>query len=188
MAGEEVACPRCGQRVLAPAQRRPPEPALPGDGPPPLPRKSIFPEFPVVLDPPEPGVRVGLPVPDPPPERVRIRKPWQARLVALFLIAGGVWAFVHVIGFLVISKAVCCFWPGMMPELPWGVAAVVRGGQLLVARGRPRVPAVVVILQVFTCGAFDLVNTLVGVLNVLLVCSPAARRYYRNEWGEADAV
>src|SRR3954447_18885184 len=32
MAGEEVACPRCGQRVLAPAQRRPPEPALPGDG------------------------------------------------------------------------------------------------------------------------------------------------------------
>jgi hypothetical protein len=76
----------------------------------------------------------------------------------------------------------------MLPELPWGVAAVVRGGQLLFARGRPRVPAVVVMLQVFTCGAFDLGNTLLGVLNVLFVCSPAARRYYRNEWGEADGM
>jgi hypothetical protein len=186
MAGEEVVCPRCAQRVLTPARRRPPEPALPADGPPPLPRKSIFPEFPVVLDPPEPGLRVGLPAPD--ALREPVRKPWQARLVALFLIGGGVWAFVHVIGFIVISKAACCFWPGMLAELPWAVAAIVRGGQLLVARGRPRVPAIVVMLQVFACGAFDLGNTLLGCLNVLLACAPAARRYYRNEWGEADAM
>ena len=184
MAGEEVTCPRCGQRVLTPAHRRPPERALPGDGPPPLPRKSIFPEFPVVLEPPEPGVRVGLPVADPPRECPPLKKPWQARLVALFLIAGGVWAFVHVIGFLVLSKAVCCFWPGMLPELPWGVAAVVRGGQLLFARDRPRAPAVVVGLQLLTCGAFDRVTTLLGVLNVLLICSPAGRAYYRNVWAE----
>jgi hypothetical protein len=142
----------------------------------------------VALDPPEPGLRVGLFVPDPPAEQTPVHKPWQARLVALFLIAGGVWAFVHVIGFAIYSKALCCFWPGMLAELPWGVAAMVRGGHLLVARGRPRVPAIVVMLQVLTCGAFDLVNTLVGILNVLLICAPSARRYYRNEWGEADAV
>jgi hypothetical protein len=132
-------------------------------------------------------VRIGLPLADPPPAPTPVSRPWQARLVAQFLIAGGLWAFVHVIGFLVLSKAVCCFWPGMLPELPWGVAAVARGGQLLVARDRPRVPAVVVGLQLLTCGAFDLVNTLLGVLNVLLICSPAARRYYRNEWGEVEA-
>jgi hypothetical protein len=187
MAGEEVACPRCGQRILTPAQRRPPEPALPADGPPPLPRKSIFPEFPVVLEPPDPGVRVGLPVADPPPERTPIQRPWQARFVAVFLILGGVWAFVHVIGFLLISNAACCLWPGMLAELPWGVTAIVRGCQLLFARGRPRAPAVVVGLQVLTCGAFDLVNTLLGVLNILLICSPAARAYYRTEWGDNEA-
>jgi hypothetical protein len=188
MAGEEVACPRCGQRVLTPAHRRPPEPAILSNGPPPLPRKSIFPELPVVLDPPEPGLRIGLPASEPRSRPEPVRKPWQARLVAVFLIFGGIWAFVHVIGFIVISKAVCCFWPGMLAELVWALAAIVRGGQLLIARGRPRVPAIVVMLQVFTCGAFDLGNTLLGVLNVLLVCSPAARRYYRNEWGETDAV
>jgi len=41
---------------------------------------------------------------------------------------------------------------------------------------------------VFACGAFDLGNTLLGFLNVLLLCAPAARRYYRNEWGAADDV
>jgi hypothetical protein len=188
MAGEEVTCRRCGQRVLTPAHRRPPEPAVAADGPPPLPRRSIFPEFPVVLEPPEAGVRIGLPAADPPAERAPAKKPWQARVVALLLIVGGVWAFVHVIGFIVISKVVCCFWPGMIAELPWAVAAIVRRGQLLLARGRPRAPAIVVTLQVFTCGAFDLGNTLLGFLNVLLVCAPVACRYYRNEWGETDVV
>src|SRR5262245_56482675 len=188
MAGEEVACPRCGQRVLTPAQRRPPEPALSSEGPPPLPRKSIFPEFPVVLEPPEPGVRVGLPVVEPPPERTKITKPWQARIVAFLLIVGGIWAFIHVIGFLIISQAVCCFWPGMLPELPWGVVAIIRGAHLLFTRERPRVPAAIVSLQLLTCGAFDLVNTTLGVLNVLLISSPAGRAYYRNEWGETEAI
>lgn len=153
MAGEEVACPRCGQRVLAPAHRRPTEPGIPADGPPPLPRKSIFPEFPVVLDPPEPGLRVGLPATEPRPERLPVRAPWQARLVAFFLIAGGLWAFVHVIGLAIWSKAACCFCPPLPAELVWAVVAVVRGGQLLFAGSRPRVPAGVVTLQVLACGA-----------------------------------
>jgi hypothetical protein len=60
MAGEQVTWPRCGQRVLTPAHRQLPEPALPSDGPSPVPRKSVFPDLPVVLDPPEPGLRVSL--------------------------------------------------------------------------------------------------------------------------------
>jgi hypothetical protein len=183
MAGEAVACPRCGQRVLTPADRRPPEAAVPADGPPPLPRKSIFPEFPVVLEPPEAGLRVGVPVAEPkdPPAP----KPWQARLVASFLLVGGVWAFVHVVAFVVKLNGLCCLWPGMLLEAGWGVVALVRGAMLLFAGGRPRAPAIVVILQVLIgSGAFDLVNTLLGVLNVLLICAPASRRYYRSEWGE----
>jgi hypothetical protein len=183
MAGEEVVCPRCGQRVLTPADRRPPEPAVPPDGPPPLPRKSIFPEKPVVLEPPELEVRVGEPVrePKPPPPP----KPWQARLVGFFLLLGGVWAFVHLTLFVVKLNGLCCLWPGMILEVGWGVTALVRGAMLLFGGGRPRAPAVIVILQVLIgSAAFDLVNTLLGVINVLLVCAPASRRYYRNEWGE----
>jgi hypothetical protein len=180
MAGEEVACPRCGQRVLTPAERRSPEPALPADGPPPLPRKSIFPEFPVVLDPPEAGVRIGLPVADPRPDDQPTR-PFAAWLVALFLLAGGVWAWVHVVWLLIWSKGGCCVWPGLLGEVVWSVAALIRGFQLLTTSGRPRAPAIVVLGQVLLCGAFDLVNTTLGAINVLLICLPGTRAYYRAE-------
>jgi hypothetical protein len=137
------------------------------------------------LEPPEHGVRVGEPVlepREPPPP-----KPWQARFVAAFLLTGGMWAFVHVIVLSVKTGGVCCLWPGIILEVGWGVAALARGGILVAPRDRPRAPAVVVILQVLIgSGAFELVNTLLGVLNVLLVCAPASRRYYRNEWGEHD--
>jgi hypothetical protein len=185
MAGEEVACPRCGQRILTPAHRRSPEAALPSDGPPPLPRRSIFPDVPVVLEPPEGGLRVGEPVREPKPPAPP--KPWQARFVAAFLLLGGVWAFVHVITLVVKMNGLCCLWPGMLLELGWGVAALVRGSMLLFAGDRPRAPAVVVILQILIgSAAFDLVNAFLGVLNALLICAPASRRYYRNEWGEHD--
>src|SRR5215216_7016390 len=108
MAGEEVTCPRCGQRVLTPAHGRPAERALPAGGPPPLPRRSIFPDFPVLLDPPEGGLRVGVPVRA--PKQPRMPKPYTAVLVGLFLMLGGVWAFVHVIGLLVWSGGICCLW------------------------------------------------------------------------------
>jgi hypothetical protein len=180
-AGEEVGCPRCGQRILTPAARRTPEPALPSDGPPPLPRRSIFPDFPVVLDPPEPGVRVGLPVPDPRPDELPPPRPFKVRLVAVFLVLGGLWAWVHVIGLAVWSKGGCCFWPGMLAELVWGVAAVARGIQLLMTARRLRPPTILVLSQVLLSGAFDLVNTTLGVLSVLLICFPESRAYYRTE-------
>ena len=180
MAGEEVRCPRCGQRVLAPAQRRPPEPALPADAPPPPPRKSIFPDFPVILDPPEAGVRVGLSVREPHPDDLPPPRPFQATLVALFLVAGGVWAWVHVIGLVVWSKGGCCFWPPMLVELVWGVAAVVRGTHLLMTDRRPRPPTILVLTQALLSGALDLVSAGLGVLSVLLICLPEARGYYRD--------
>ena len=39
---------------------------------------------------------------------------------------------------------------------------------------------VAVLTQVLLSGAFDLVNTTLGVLNVLLICFPESRAYYRN--------
>jgi hypothetical protein len=187
MAGEEVACPRCGQRVLTPAHRRPPEPAGSADSPPPLPRRSNFPEFPVVLEPPEAGVRIGVPATEPEPKPEPIRKPWQARFVAFFLLVGGIWAFVHVSLFAFKTNALCCAWPGMALEIGWGVTALIRGAMLLFTRTRPRAPAVLLLLQVLIASAaFDLVNTLLGVFNVLFVCAPSSRRYYRNEWGVVE--
>jgi hypothetical protein len=149
-----------------------------------LPRRSIFPDFPVVLDPPEGGVRIGLRAPEARPDEAPVPRPFAARLVAVFLIAGGVWAFVNVIGFLVVSQGLCCLWLPMFLELPWGVAAVVRGGQLLFLPGRPRTPVIMVLLQMHLCFAFDVVNTLLGFFNLLMLCAPKARAYFRNEWGE----
>jgi hypothetical protein len=181
MAGEEVACPRCGQRILTPAAGRMVERALPANAPPPIPRRTNFPDTPVVLEPPEPGVRIGIPHDE---QLTPTSRPIATRLVAVLMIGGGVWAFVHVIGFTIRSGGLCCFWPLMFLELPWGIAAIVRGGQLLMTRGRPRVPAIIVCLQLLTCGGFDLVNTFLGVLNVLLICAPKSRGYFRNEWGD----
>lgn len=184
MAGDQVDCPRCNQRILVPAGERMAERALSASAPPPLPRRSIFPDRPVVLEPPEPGVRVGELIADEPDKQSR---PIAARLVAVFLIGGGVWSVVHVIGFTIRTGGVCCFWPFMFLELPWGIAAIIRGGQMLVSKRRQRVPAIVVILQVLMCGCFDLINTCLGVLNVILICAPKSRAYFRNEWGEGNS-
>lgn len=181
MGGEVVDCPRCSQRILAPAADRPVERGLGANVPPPLPHRSIFPDFPVVLEPPAAGVRVGIPAESP---EVKVPKPIAVRLVGVFLLAGGVWSFIHVIGFTLRSGGLCCFWPMMFLELPWGIAASIRGGQMLATRSRPRVPAILVLLQVLSAGCFDLVNFALGFLNILLICAPGTRNYFRNEWGE----
>jgi len=125
---------------------------------------------------------MGLPVPDPNPDDLPASpRPFQVRLVAFFLVLGGLWAWVHVIGLLVWSKGACCFCPGMPAEMVWGVAAMVRGVQLLLTRRRPRPPTILVLTQVLLSGALDLVNAMLGVLNVLLICFPESRAYYRNE-------
>ena len=75
----------------------------------------------------------------------------------------------------------------MILEIGWGVTALVRGAMLLFTRTRPRAPAVLLMLQILiSSAAFDLVNTLLGVFNVLFVCAPSSRQYYRNEWGVVD--
>jgi hypothetical protein len=180
MAGEQVACPRCAQRLLVPAALRPIERPLTASGPPPVPRRSIFPDFPVVLDPPDAGLRVGVAVEEP---KVVLPRPFQARLVGVFLFLGGLVAIANPIAMSAFSGGLCCVCLPMFLEMIWGVVAVIRGLQILFVY-RPRSPVILVIIQIHLCGAFDLVNTLLGIFNLLMLCAPRARAYFRNEWGE----
>ena len=185
MSGEVVPCPHCGQRIIVPAQQRSPERGLPADGPPPLPRRSIFPEFPLVLSPPSLDIRPGLLVtekkldvlPAPPMQNF-------ARAVIFLLVIGGLWAFGNTTYLVIFSKGACCICPGHFVELPWALLAIVKGCQLSFPKTKPAAPKLVVLLQAFMCGNFDLVNTFFGILGVLIVCTPQARAYYLNEWDE----
>jgi len=99
-------------------------------------------------------------------------------------VVGGVWAFIHPIGLIVYLQGACCFWPFLALEPIWGVVAMVRGFQIFFARPRPRIPLFLVLSQIHLSGCFDLANCLLGVLNLLMLCAPNTRRYFRNEWGE----
>jgi hypothetical protein len=112
------------------------------------------------------------------------RKPFTARLVAFFLFVGGLCAIANPIVLAILSNGLCCYCLPMFFEVIWGVAAVIRGGQLLFARRRQSAPVVMVLFQMYLGGALDLPNSLLGILNLLMLCAPKSRAYFRNEWGE----
>jgi hypothetical protein len=135
----------------------------------------------MVLDPPEAGLRIGVAESEPVEP---IRRPFTARVVTVFLFFGGLWAVANPIVLAVVSKGLCCICFPMFLETIWGVAAVVRAVQILFSRGRPKAPVVLVLIQMYLGGALDLPNTVLGVLNLLMLCAPRSRAYFRNEWGE----
>jgi hypothetical protein len=87
-------------------------------------------------------------------------------LVGGLLLAGGICAILNVVVAVLFSVFLCCFWPGVYLALGWSIAAIVRGSQMLSVDYHGPPPRLLAILQILLIINLDVVNLILGVVNL----------------------
>lgn len=106
------------------------------------------------------------------------RKPGNVTAVGAMLLAGGIYALVHIMG-LTLSLCFCPFWPPVWLTVVWAILAIIRGAELLGRKpSEPRPVTTLLVLQLLCILNFDMVNLVLGGVGLYLAGQPDARAYF----------
>jgi predicted RNA-binding Zn-ribbon protein involved in translation (DUF1610 family) len=119
------------------------------------------------------------------PRRRRRRKsrkrPSNVSAVAALLLAGGIYGIFYAL-IMGISTFFACFWPGLWFAVVWSIIAIVRGSTMLNENDTSPAPRVMAILQIVMIVNCDIVNMVMGIVNLVLLNDDKMVEYY--EWLE----
>jgi hypothetical protein len=102
----------------------------------------------------------------PPPAPSFSHRTSNRTLVGGLLLAGGICAILNVVVAILCSVFLCCFWPGVYLALGWSIVAIVRGSQMLSMDDHGPPPRLLAILQVLLIINLDVVNLVLGIVNL----------------------
>jgi hypothetical protein len=105
-------------------------------------------------------------------------KPGAVSAVGGLLLAGGIYALLHVAAQVLFSHLACCLWPGVYFALVWGVMAIARGSMMLRQNDLHGSPKALIIMQIILIVNFDVINCVLGIIGLVLLNNPESRNYY----------
>ena len=108
-------------------------------------------------------------------------RPGKVQAIGAMMLAGGIWAAVSAAIAVFLLFFPCCLWPGTYYEVVIGVLAIVRGASLLGANAHlQRPPKAIAILQIVNIINLDIVNLVLGILNLVFLSEPQVKEYFRG--------
>ena len=170
LAGQEVQCPTCSQIFTAPGQV--PSTAASQS-------KDEVRSQPSDREPPSPENRDDFDNDRPSPRRRE--KPGKVQAISIMMLVGGIYALIHALGAVAATTFFCCLWPGVYYAIVMGIMAIVRASPLLgeTAHLQPA-PKSIAIMQVVNIVNLDVVNCVMGIINLVFLNEPEVRRYFRG--------
>jgi hypothetical protein len=168
-AGRVARCPNCENQLNIPAAPAPPPP-------------------------PAPAATKGAPqAAGPPPMPVGPVQPGKLKAVGIMSLCGGVYATLLAIGTIIfilvfgvatlgfgLIVGVALFVP-IVYSLAMGILAIVNGALLLAGklrgRGLPMTAAIMQIVNIISC---DLINLVLGIINLTFLSNPEVKAYFRR--------
>lgn len=114
------------------------------------------------------------------PRRSRLAKPSSVTACGIMLLIGGILGLLAMLGAAASSVGVCCFWPGIYFELVVCILMIVRATNMMNADdlGPPKGLAICQICFILNV---DVLNTVLGIVILVMLSGDEAVRYYRRK-------
>ncbi len=172
LAGHEVQCPTCSRTFTA-AGNRAPSPARHHEE-----HSEARPSF----RPSPPSTPLPTPSPDRGERRERgPQKPGKVQALSIMMLVGGIYALVHALGAVAASGLACCIWPGVYYAMVLGILAIIKASPILGETGHLQpAPKSIAIMQIINIINLDVVNCVMGIINLVFLNEPEVRRYFRG--------
>jgi hypothetical protein len=109
------------------------------------------------------------------------QRPGKVQAIAILTLIGGIYALVHALAAVGVSVGWCCLWPGVYYGLVLGIMAIIKGSSLLGQNAASNPPPTgIAIMMIINIINGDIVNCVMGVLNLVFCGDPEVKGYFKG--------